>query len=182
MNKHKGGFDPEKTREAFKGESGLPDFVARQVVKERIKAHISELTKKQRLDADYPYGSYFQEGEREREKGYYKSKHKGRTLIELLKTKKSGSDSPDRKGDEDYLKIYVTIHTRDDAIDSGQRFFDNHPFITGDKLYIRHGDHPLIRSWTTMSNHYSIQQHTVHQHFFDISMISLNFPDFFRIL
>jgi hypothetical protein len=138
MNKHKGGFDPEKTREAFEGEGGLPDFVARQVVKERIEAHISDLTKKQRLDADYPYGSYFQEGEiSESEKGYYKSKHKGGTLIELLKTKKSGSDSPDRKGDDDYLKIYVTIHTRDNAIDSGQRFFDNHPFITGDKLYIR---------------------------------------------
>ena len=131
--KFKGGFDPEEVRRSL-NDGGWADVIARNIVEQRIDGHLKDLAVKREADREYISGSKANIHTKER----YRSLHRNGCSVELLKTKKAGSDSPDRKDDPDYLKVFVVGNNPTDYQgDSGEYFVKHNPFIEGDKLYIR---------------------------------------------
>lgn len=131
--KFKGGFEPEEVRRSL-NDGGWADVIARNIVQQRIDGHLEDLAAKRDADREYISGSKANIQMKDR----YRSLHRKGCSVELLKTKKSGSDAPDRKDDPDYLKVFVVgnnpTHYQGD---SGEYFVKHNPFIEGDKLYIR---------------------------------------------
>ena len=129
----KGGFEPEEVRRSL-NDGGWADVIARNIVQQRIDGHLEDLAVKREADSEYISGSKADI----HMKGRYRSLHRNGCSVELLKTKKAGSDSPDRKDDPDYLKVFVVGNNPTDYQgDSGEYFVKHNPFIEGDKLYIR---------------------------------------------
>lgn len=129
----KGGFDPEEVRRSL-NDGGWADVIARNIVQQRIDGHLEDLAARREADREYISGSKANIQMKDR----YRSLHRKGCSVELLKTKKAGSDSPDRKDDPDYLKVFVVGNNPTDYQgDSGEYFVKHNPFIEGDKLYIR---------------------------------------------